>query len=145
MQMVYTEMLQYYQYSTHAKDWLLVDNNTTVMLMWCIKQLKDFILKFSISLSFFLQKAFLNLLHCNTCLFSFRWMCSWGCRQLSKLLPNWLSCSFPSESSIDSHTFHESWRTLSDYQNYFLYIHLFKPLLMTWTQLKLKGKDEMKG
>ena len=30
------------------------------MLIWCLKQLKNFILKFSIRGGFFLQKAFLN-------------------------------------------------------------------------------------
>ena len=50
------KMLQYHQYSIHSKYWLLVEdtsaaqnNNTTVMLIWCLKQLKVFILKFSIS------------------------------------------------------------------------------------------------
>ena len=72
-------LCKYYQYSIHSKYWLLVEdtsttqgNKTTVMLICCLKQLKYFIIKFSIcgiSFSFF-----------NYCFFSFRWMCWWGCR-----------------------------------------------------------------
>ena len=36
------------------------NNNTTVVLIWGLKQLKDFTLKFSINGGFFSQKAFLN-------------------------------------------------------------------------------------
>ena len=61
------KMLQYYQYSIYSKYWLLMentstvqDNTTTIMLIWCLKQLKDFILKFSISGSFF--SFFLSIL-----------------------------------------------------------------------------------
>ena len=36
------------------------ENNKTVMLIWCLEPRKSFILKFSISQSFFLQKQFLN-------------------------------------------------------------------------------------
>ena len=68
------KMLQYYQYSIYSKYWLLMentstvqDNTTTIMLIWCLKQLKDFILKFSISGSFF------SFFFINTCFFSFRW------------------------------------------------------------------------
>ena len=39
------------------------------MLIWCLKQFKDFILTFSMSGSFFLGKEFLNL--CTMILFSF--------------------------------------------------------------------------
>ena len=55
------EMLEYYQYSVHSMDWLLAEGNkTTVILIWCLKQLKDFILKFLISGNFFSQKTFFN-------------------------------------------------------------------------------------
>ena len=54
------KMLQYYQCSIHLKYWLLVehtskaqDNNTTVMLIWCLKQRIYFILRFSIRGVFF--------------------------------------------------------------------------------------------
>ena len=83
------------------------DNNTTLLLMWCLKQLKDFILKFSISGTFFLQ-----LVHCNTCFFPFRWMCWWGCQQWSKLLQIQIRYLFPSVLYKDSNIFYESWRTL---------------------------------
>ena len=84
------------------------DNRTTAMLNWCLKQLKDFILKFS--------KSIFELVHCNTSFFSFRSM--WlTMRQLKKL--SWIQrwCIFPSVSYIGSHIFHESWRTLSNYHN----------------------------
>ena len=56
-------MLQYYQYFIHSKVSLLLknrpqDNSTAVD--WCLNQLKDFILQFSINRSFFSQKVFLN-------------------------------------------------------------------------------------
>ena len=37
------------------------ENIITIMLIWCLKQFKGFILKFSISGSFFSEKEFLNL------------------------------------------------------------------------------------
>ena len=36
-------------------------NSTTVMLVWCLKQVKDFTFKFSKSGNFFSEKQFLNL------------------------------------------------------------------------------------
>ena len=51
--------------------------------------------------------------------FSFRWMRWWGCWQLNKLSMIQM-CLFPSVSHIDSHLFHEWWKSLLDYQkNYF--------------------------
>ena len=127
------EMLHYHQNSIHWKaDFyrkkLSQDNNTTAMLIWCLKQLKGLILKFS--------KSIFELVHCNTCFFPFRSMWWWCGRQLNKLL--WIQrwCVFPSLSYIGSHTFHESWKTLSNYLNYFQYIYLFKPMLIMWTKIK---------
>ena len=115
------KILQYYQDSIHSKHWLLVedtptvqDNDTSITLIWCLKQLKGFILKYSISESFFF-----HFLTTNTCLFSFRWLCWWGCWHLNKLSRIQIWSLFPSVSCTDIHTFHESWVTLSNYQNYF--------------------------
>ena len=55
------EILQYFQYTIYPKDWLLqlVEETSTgqyrlsVILNWCLKQVKDFILELSISRSFF--------------------------------------------------------------------------------------------
>ena len=48
--------------------------------------------------------------------FSFRWMRWWGCCwQLNKLSMIQM-CLFPSVSHIDSHLFHEWWKSLLDYQ-----------------------------
>ena len=115
------KILQYYQDSIHSKHWLLVedtptvqDNDTSITLIWCLKQLKGFILKYSISESFFF-----HFLTTNTCLFSFRWLSWWGCWHLNKLSRIQIWSLFPSVSCTDIHTFHESWVTLSNYQNYF--------------------------
>ena len=49
------------------------NSSTAVMLIWCLKQVKDFILKFSINGSFFSrkQKVF-KFINFNTSLVSFR-------------------------------------------------------------------------
>ena len=59
MLMFCNKMLQINQYSIHSKHRLLVEDtslaqgkNTIIMFIWCLKQLKDFILKFSISETF---------------------------------------------------------------------------------------------
>ena len=39
--------------------------------------------------------------------------------------PPILWCVFPSVSYISSHTFHESWKALSNYQKYFWYIYIY--------------------
>ena len=54
-------IVQYFQYSIHSKDWLLVEEtfigqNQTIMLIWCLKQFKDLTLTFSINKSFFSEK-----------------------------------------------------------------------------------------
>ena len=45
-------------------------NNATAMLIWCLKLLKDYVLK--------LSKSIFELVRCNTCFFSFRCMRWWG-------------------------------------------------------------------
>ena len=57
------EILQYFQYSIHSKDWLLVEETSTGQnhnnyLIWYLKEFKDLILKFLASGSFFLEKEF---------------------------------------------------------------------------------------
>ena len=71
---IYFWLNEYFQYFIHSKDWLLGRNFhrtkiLTTMLIWCLKHVKDFILTFSISGSFFPEKEFLNL--CTMILFSF--------------------------------------------------------------------------
>ena len=57
---VSTVITPFIQKTDYSWKKLSQDNKKTVMLIGCLKQLKDFIFKFSISGSFFLQKAFLN-------------------------------------------------------------------------------------
>ena len=116
-------ILQYCQYSIHSKDLLLVQETSTGQchnnyIEWCLKQVKDCILKCSISGKFFSEKKVLNL-YTVILFFSFRWMCWWGCWQLNKLSRTQI-CWFPPVSLIGSHQFHEEWMSLLDYQkNYF--------------------------
>ena len=114
------EMLQYFQYCICSKDWLQrhklpQDKITTIMLMRCLKQffLLRFFLKFSI------RGRIFEFVYYDTCFFSFRWIRWWDCRQSNKLSRIEI-CSFASVSHIDSHSFHEWWRSLLDYEkNYF--------------------------
>ena len=41
-------------------------------------------------------KTIFELVHCSTCFFPFRWMCWWGCEQLSKLSRMQRRCLFTS-------------------------------------------------
>ena len=66
-------------------------------------------------------------------------MCWWGCQKLNTLSQIQIWSLFSSVLYTDSHTFHKSCMILSDYQNYFWYINLFKPLLMMSTQPMSKG------
>ena len=109
----------------------------TQMLIWCLKNN----LKIFNKWKFLFTKIVFELVHCNTLFFSFKWMCWWGCQQLKTLLPIQVWCLLTSVSYIDSHTFHESCRTFSNYQTSFKYIPLVKPLLMIWK--KVKSHDEV--
>ena len=82
------------------------DNITTIMLNWWLKQVKKFVLKFSISGRFFFRKIIFEFVYYETCFFSFRWMYWWGCPQCNKLSRIQI-CLFPSVSHIDNHQFHD--------------------------------------
>ena len=88
---------------------------TAVMLIYFLKQCKDFILKFSISVSFFSQKIIFELIHCNTCFFSLKVDVLVRLLANNKLSQIQVRCLFPSVSYFDSHAFHEFQRTLSNY------------------------------
>ena len=95
------------------------------MLIWCLKEVKNFILKFSLNWSFFSgRQNYLN--YYNT--FYFRWRCWWS---VGEVVVTWskdtdtmcisFSCSV---SNIQRHTFQEK-RSLSEYhKNYFQYIYI---------------------
>ena len=106
---------------------------TTIMLIWCLKHVKDFIFTFSMIQQvevFFQKNNFWICIPWYSWFFSFRLMCWWDCWQLGKLsrIETYL---FLSVSHTDGHPFHEWCRILSDYQkNYFWCMHLFKPQLM---------------
>ena len=95
-----------------------------VWLTWCRKQVKDLILKFWISGSFFSEKKTFWLLGFNTGFFPFRWISRCDCWYSSKLSRLQMWCSFPWVSYISSYIFQEAWRSLLDYHKYFWYIQV---------------------
>ena len=88
------------------------------MLIWCLKQLTHFIFRFS--------KAIFELVHCNTCFFSFRCRWWWGDDKKMMCISSSVIYWQP------NHTFH-----IYRYIYIYVYIFLLKPLLIMWTKIKM--------
>ena len=90
---------------------------TTIVLIWCLKHVKDFILTFSIIGKEFqkFRKRIFEFVYHDTFFFSFKGMCWWGWWESDKLSRIQI-CLFPSVSHTDNQLFHEWWKNMLDYQ-----------------------------
>ena len=103
------------------------DSNTTVMLIWCLKQVKDFIFRYPINGSFCWGTQKLLNVPNTVLLFSFRWWCWWRFGEIGVNRTNYQGCQFDVHFIQCQTSTDISWivHSFVQYvQNYFQYVYI---------------------